>query len=898
MNTVRRSIVGVVLCGLAVTGALGAGEASGAKAQVGHGPGLQEVIVVFKTHFDIGYTDLASNVVEYYRTTMIDRALEVCDRSEALPLEQRFVWTMSGWPLTQILWDGQVPERRARVLKAYKEGRFVNHALAFTTHTESLELEELVRGFGFSSRLARSADLDLPRDAKMTDVPSHSWVLPTLLKQGGVEFMHIGCNGASAAPDVPLLYWWEGPDGSRVLTMYSKDYGTGLVPPEGWPHKTWLALIMAGDNVGPPKPEAVTKLLEEAKQKLPGVKIRMGRMQDFADAILKEKPDLPVIRADMPDTWIHGLLSMPRETKLARNTRPEIGTVESLGTLLSAWNVDRSKAVDLSAAYEQSLLYGEHTWGMDVKQFGDRLYGEAWKAQYASGRYQKLEASFAQHAAYARKAHDLVAPALATDLESLARAVRVEGKRIVVFNPLPWRRDGVVEAGVQGEVPGLKDAATGSLVRVRQEDATVSFVAHDLPPMGYRTYAVVQDGVSSASDLGADESARTIENTFFKVRLDPERGCVSSVLDKRRNKELVDGTQPFCFGQFLHEHFSQNEVDSFYSAYVRMKEWWVAGDFGKPGLLPAAQAPYSTVLSHGMSLEIRRDKTSVSAVMESTPDVGIAQKISLRVTLHENQPSLDLAWSIDGKQADPWPEAGWLCLPLKVASPSFRLGRLGAVIDLAKDTVRGANHEVYCLNGGMAVVAPDGSGVGLCPLDSPLVSIEHPGIWKYSKDFLPTKPLVFVNLYNNQWSTNFPQWIGGSWTSRVRLWAVDKYDTEASLVTPAREARVPLMAAFFDGPAGTLETSQAGLELSRKGVLVTAFGANPDGEGMVLRLWEQAGRDGLCEVRLPEGLKVKSVQPCDLRGRPLEKRIAVTNGRFKINLRHYAPVSLLIEPGQ
>jgi alpha-mannosidase len=71
----------------------------------------------------------------------------------------------------------------------------VVRALPFNTHTESLELEDLVRGLGFSSRLSRSANLDLPRDAKLTDVPSHSWVLATLLKHAGVEFLHIGCNG-------------------------------------------------------------------------------------------------------------------------------------------------------------------------------------------------------------------------------------------------------------------------------------------------------------------------------------------------------------------------------------------------------------------------------------------------------------------------------------------------------------------------------------------------------------------------------------------------------------------------------------------------------------------------------------------------------------------------------
>ncbi|NOX55886.1 MAG: hypothetical protein GXP27_15875, partial [Planctomycetes bacterium] len=168
---------------------------------------LEQIVVVFKTHFDIGYTDLARNVVNRYRTTMIDKALAVCEATRKLPPEHRFVWTVPGWPMAQILWPRQTPERRKRIVRAIYDGRLVWHALAGTTHTESLDLEDLVRGLGFSSRLARSLDVPLPRDAKMTDVPSHCWILPTVLKRAGVDFLHLGCNSASASPDVPMLFW-------------------------------------------------------------------------------------------------------------------------------------------------------------------------------------------------------------------------------------------------------------------------------------------------------------------------------------------------------------------------------------------------------------------------------------------------------------------------------------------------------------------------------------------------------------------------------------------------------------------------------------------------------------------------------------------------------------------
>ncbi|MHB8903337.1 MAG: hypothetical protein ACYC6Y_31630, partial [Thermoguttaceae bacterium] len=202
-------------------------------------PQLEEVILVFKTHFDIGYTDMASSVVERYRTSMIDSALAVVDDSRDLPESQRFVWTLPGWPLAKILedWPGQTPDRKQRVMEAFRQGRFVVHGLPFTLHTETLTEEDLVRGLRFSDDLSREAGLELPADAKMTDVPCHSWIVPTLLAHAGIRFMHVGANSASGIPDVPLLHFRQGPDGSRVLTMHVSGYGTGYLPPEGWPYK-------------------------------------------------------------------------------------------------------------------------------------------------------------------------------------------------------------------------------------------------------------------------------------------------------------------------------------------------------------------------------------------------------------------------------------------------------------------------------------------------------------------------------------------------------------------------------------------------------------------------------------------------------------------------------------
>ena len=97
-----------------------------------------------------------------------------------------------------------------------------------------------------------------------------------------------------------------------------------------------------------------------------------------------------------------------------------------------------------------------------------------------------------------------------------------------------------------------------------------------------------------------------------------------------------------------------------------------------------------------------------------------------------------------------------------------------------------------------------------------------------------------------------------------------------------------------DGPAGTLPLSQSGLELSRPGIMITAFGPNPDGDGLVLRLWEQAGQSGSVTAKLSPGLRVKTMQPVDLRGQPAGRPIPVKRETFTTPLDAFAPASFTL----
>ena len=130
----------------------------------------------------------------------------------------------------------------------------------------------------------------------------------------------------------------------------------------------------------------------------------------------------------MPDTWIHGVMSMPQETAIVRANRPRIAALEALHAMLVGQALPprrpakpaRSQKDTIAAAYEQSLLYGEHTWGASSRFYSPRKYGKAWQEEYAQGKYAMAEDSWREHGHYALKVRELIQPSLEVDLANLA----------------------------------------------------------------------------------------------------------------------------------------------------------------------------------------------------------------------------------------------------------------------------------------------------------------------------------------------------------------------------------------------------------------------------------------------------------------------------------------------
>lgn len=853
-----------------------------------HKPTVEEIILIYKSHFDIGYTHLASETIHNYRTTAIDAALKVVDENNDLPPDQRFVWTIPGWPMKKILedWDGQTPERRQRIRDAFRDGRFAVHALPATLQVEVMEPEGIVRSLRHASDLARHAGKPLPTGAKMTDVPSYSSLTPTLLKHAGVNFLHLGCNPGSTPPEVPFLFWWQGPDGSRLLTMYSTDYGNELLPPADWKYKTWIAMRMGSDNHPPPGPAAVRADIKTLQEKFPAAKIRLGTLGDFGDRMATEElHDLPVVTGDMPDSWIHGTMCDPGGMILTRKAMPDLLAAETLNTLLSARGIEvPDVASHIADGHENVMLYCEHTWGGAVDwsnrylpaingigQLSNWFYGDRWKADLAAGTYNRHLISWEEHTEYARKAAHHATSALSANMQILARSIDQRYHRKVLFNPLPWPRDAVID---------------GKLIQ-------------DIPAGGHMT--LPDEAVTSTKPVPAGNE---YENSRFKIVIDPERGAIRSLVHKASGRDLVDANSPHGFGQYLHERFSADEVAAYCHAYIRggknAEDYdnysWAYAQIGKPNMPDATEAPYRADTARFHSITRARTGATTTLTLTAAPDqAGIDYPVTTRIHLHDHADYLDLELTIN-KPADNWPEAGWICLPFKIDTPRFRVGRHGFIMDPAKDIVPGTNRHMYAVGTGVAVFDGQGRGVGVCGPDTPLVSLGTPGCWKFDRNYVPKKPVVYFNLFNNQWTTNYRFWNEGEWTYRFRIWAYENYDPASSLVTPSLETLHPVLTAGANIPrGGPLPTRQAGLQVSRSGVMVTAFAANPRGKGRLLRVWEQAGTSGPLTITLPEAATAIRATPIDLRGRITGEAVRIRDGILTFDLPANAPASFILE---
>lgn len=350
----------------------------------------KKILVIFKTHLDVGFTNFAETVTCNYMENYLPQSMRV---AKALRGEKEgFVWTVGSWLIEKYLEEGA---DKAALEDAIRHGEVRWHGLPFTTHTELMDADLFEYGLNISKKLdARFGKTTIA--AKMTDVPGHTKAIIPHLYHAGIRFLHIGVNPASTRPSVPDLFRWKADSGEEIVVMYNSDYGRPT--PIGNSGVT-VYFAHTGDNLGPQSPEAIQDIYKNLHTQYPEAELQAATLEDVAQVALREE-GLPVITQEIGDSWIHGVGSDP-------------GKISAFRALLRL--KDRLSADDRNKLCKHLLLVPEHTWGLDEKVHlgtaaidgkGEHRYflRTEFEAARLTEKFQKMEQSWEEQRCYVRTA--------------------------------------------------------------------------------------------------------------------------------------------------------------------------------------------------------------------------------------------------------------------------------------------------------------------------------------------------------------------------------------------------------------------------------------------------------------------------------------------------------------
>ncbi len=341
---------------------------------------IRKVLIIFKTHLDIGFTDFSANVRKKYFEEFIPNAIKVSEELDRIGGEARFKWTTGSWLIYEYLKSAD-DEARDRLVKAIENGGICWHGLPFTTHTELMRRELFEYGLSLSGRLdAQFGKKTIA--AKMTDVPGHTKAMIPLLKNAGTEMLHIGVNPASAVPDVPQIFRWQADSGEAVNVIYSGDYGELTMLGD-----TGVALYFAhtGDNLGSQSAKDVESIFAQLRAEFPDAELEASDLNAAAEVLREIEDTLPIVTDEIGDSWIHGTGTDPKKVSQFR-------ALERLFAELPEGN-------DKELLCSGLLLIPEHTWGLDEKTHlhDNAHYSRAeFEARRNEPDYRKMEASWAE----------------------------------------------------------------------------------------------------------------------------------------------------------------------------------------------------------------------------------------------------------------------------------------------------------------------------------------------------------------------------------------------------------------------------------------------------------------------------------------------------------------------
>jgi alpha-mannosidase len=792
-------------------------------------------------HTDVGYTDVQERCLEIHRQNLDAAVARLATHPTAR-------WSAECALQVISYVENRSPQAAEALLQAIRDGKIGFHALFANMLTGILDHDTFARVVWPAGLLARERGLTYAA-AQITDVPGQAVTFPMVLAASGVKYLASGPNPERALPLLPesegkaygltgpwtaypQLYWWEAPDGSRVLHWRNYHYGDGLrfgfdVGPDemgrrlsdwlltnpvflspAWPYDIALLYGAQWDNAL--TDERLIANVEEFNRRYAFPRIAPGRAEDFFHEVERRwGTQIPVRRGDTGLYWEDGAASTAAELALFRRAQLAARATE----LVELWadrleprnpdSADRlaARAADARAMWRDLLLFGEHTWGAaeSVSQPDARATVEQWA-------YKRR---FVEGAAAAASQH------LKEGLLRLGRGTD-QGRGRIVFNASTWSRSDVAR------VPGGAGKALAwngtDLPAVDLPDGDALVVASDVPGLGYVALAERDRAPAPPADEGAATDAQA---GGFHVRLDAATGAIQSLVGPD-GKERVKPSPWTGLNQLV---------------YVRGGErsaLWTTGDrhdLANPAQLTVTQAA---------AIATRRERLpGIGVRLVTTRTLEGCGAVTSTVTLYDALPWVDVENEIT-KTPVLAKEALYVAFPFAFTTPTVQLEVPLGRMTVERDQQPASGRDWYCHTHWVWLTEGQDGVLWSAP-DTPLLTLNDVFRGAWPRALVPDGTL-FAYAMNNYWHTNYAARQGGPWRCRFRVSLLGPGDA-AEPVRRGWAACDPLYAsdAYENRAPGPLIGKDRALILPDQGTLVVAAKRADDGDGAIVRLLDVAG---------------------------------------------------------
>jgi alpha-mannosidase len=820
-------------------------------------PWLQQfnIRIVGNSHIDMAWLWPWTETVEVVRNTfqsVLDLMREYPDFKFTMSSARAYEWMQEKYPDLFQQIERRVKEGRWEIIG----GMWVEPDLNMPDG-ESLVRQILVGKHYFKKNFGVDVKIGWNPDSF-----GYNYQLPQIYKKSGMDyFVTQKLLWAHEFTTFPYkLFWWQSPDGSRLLTYFPHDYAGGIdAEPLATDLSIWMPSIY-GKTI-PDKPEMMhlygvgdhgggpTRIMLDHAEQLMAPdavfpKLEFSFARDFFSEMEKKLPGMqvPTWDGELYFAYHRGVFTTQAETKRRIRRAEE--------TVLNAEKF-ASLALLYGRPYPQAAM--ELTWkNLLFDHFHDIMPGSGIAVNYLDAERNLENVD--------RAANDVTRGSL----REIAAHVntQAEGTPVLIFNSLSWPRTEVTEGEAQLPEPSRQievvdsagNPAESELLSIDAETHRARFLLlSKTPSFGYQTYFVRGAATAPAVHSMLKASADTLENEFLRVKIDPQTGCMTSLFDKRSGAESLAPAETDTGGPKTST--CGNLLQTFVDKPKQWDAWNIDADFEKQHW-DLDKADEVKLIESGplrAIIQIKNHFQNSTFVRDITLYAGVPRvDVKMQAEWHEKHILLKVAFPVSVHSDKATFEIPFGSVERPTTRNTLAEQAQFEVPAQRWADISNAKHGFSLLNDCKYGYDAKGNVLRLSLLRSPEWPDPHADEGHHEFTY---------SLYPH----------GGGWK-------------DAQTIRRGYELNYKLISRPIEKHQGSLAPEHSFLQAQPDNIIVTAVKKAEDENALVVRFYEWAGKDGNVTIQLPPG--AQSAVETDLMEKPMGS-VSLHDGKVSLHSKPY-----------